>query len=232
MKLDKPTIDILNNLSKINPGLVFKEGNVLMARAQSAPSPIVRVEFAKTSFPQDFAIYDIHKFLSVIALFDDPELGFTKTAVTIKSGKKSASIKYAAAAMISHPDYSKQKPLNFTVDTTFSLPDADFKQLINAVKVFGCDEVAIQGSGGELIVSTRDSKNPGNDSYSVSVGETDHQFDFIVNSMFLQMPVRNYNISLSFRGLCEFQSANEDNTVQYWVTASDKSKFPKVNTNA
>lgn len=224
MKLDKETTEILSNFAKINPGLVFKKGNVVMTVPDKNSTPIVKVEFASVQFPRDFALYNIQRFLSLASLFVDPTLSFTETDVLISDqGGRSAKLRYASPSIIVHPDYDDEAV--FDKDLVFELTEANLKYITKAAAVFAAPEIAIIGNGQKITVSTFDSTNSGVDKFSVEVGETDRKFTIIINAATFGFLNRSYTVSMSFRGLIEFRSENEHNTITYWITASEKSKI-------
>ena len=66
MKLSDETIAVLKNFATINPNLVAKPGQKLTTIAESktvmASADIVE------DFPQEFGIYDLNEFLSVLSM--------------------------------------------------------------------------------------------------------------------------------------------------------------------
>jgi hypothetical protein len=225
MELDKQTIEIISSLKTINPGLVFKAGNVLKARHFQAEVPIVKVMFASVNFPQDFAVYDIGKLLSINSLFTDPEISFDQeNYVTLSDGvKRSASIRLTDPSMINHFSYEKEVRMP-DADIEFTLEESDLKYLLKAAGAFNTPEFVIKNAKGKMIISTNNSNNPSVDAFEIEVGETDKSFNIIVEATYLQLLIRSYKVKVSFKGLLEFTSENEHNTLQYWITASQKSK--------
>ena len=61
MELSKETQDILKNFSEINQSLAFKEGKVLKT-VSPQKNNLARAEVTE-HFPQDFAVYELNKFL-------------------------------------------------------------------------------------------------------------------------------------------------------------------------
>jgi len=86
MKISENTLSILKNFATINPSLSVKAGNVL-----STISPQKTI-FAKAtiddSFPKDFAVYEVSKFLGAMSLFGDPEIEFFDDHMKISENKK------------------------------------------------------------------------------------------------------------------------------------------------
>lgn len=227
MQLDKPTIDIIHNFAKLNPGLVFKAGNVVMTKSNNAEVPIVRVEFAKVQFPVDFALFNLQKFLSVYSMLNQPTLEFTNTHLIISDPeKRSAKIRFTAPGLIRAPNYDKQIDINRTgVDFEFELSETNLKYLDKAISAFSAPEIALIGDGDNVTLGTDSASNDGVDKFSINVGKSDRVFKIFLSSQHLNLLSRSYTVRVSFKGLWEFHSEIEHNTIKYWVTMSEKSKI-------
>ena len=64
MKLSNETLTVLKNFSSINTGIFFKQGSVLST--VSPQKNILADAQISENIPQDFGIYDLNNFLSVI----------------------------------------------------------------------------------------------------------------------------------------------------------------------
>ena len=74
MKLSKETIEVLKNFASINSNILVNPGDTL-----TTVSPVKNVlAEAKVpeSFPIQFGLWDLNKFLGVVSLFQDPEFVF------------------------------------------------------------------------------------------------------------------------------------------------------------
>jgi len=83
MKFTNNTIALLKNFSAINTNLQFTTGNVI--KTISPQKNILARAEVEEDFPQDFAIYDLNKFLGAISLFDKPEIEVDETKLLIQS---------------------------------------------------------------------------------------------------------------------------------------------------
>ena len=81
MKISADTLSILKNFASINTGLVFRKGTTI--KTISSNKNILAEATITEDMPQDFGIYDLNKFLTVLSLHkEEPELEITsKTAV-------------------------------------------------------------------------------------------------------------------------------------------------------
>ena len=78
MKLSARTIQILKSFAQINPSLIFTPGNEIKT-ISPMKTMVAKATIAET-IPQQFAIWDLSKFLGVLSLFDDPEVVINEKA--------------------------------------------------------------------------------------------------------------------------------------------------------
>ena len=71
MKINKNTLNTLKNFSDINMSVEVKAGNIL--RTVSVQKNILAQSEIETTFPQDFAIYEVNRFLGDASLLEDPD---------------------------------------------------------------------------------------------------------------------------------------------------------------
>ena len=75
MKLSEHTIEVLKNFAGINPNIVISPGQKL--KTISEAKNILASAETTEDFPQEFGIYDLNEFLSVIGLVgSNPSLDF------------------------------------------------------------------------------------------------------------------------------------------------------------
>lgn len=221
MKLSKSTLEVINSINRINPGAVFKRGSVIKAKRHKASAPIIYADIEDT-FPRDFAIFDLKKFLLMFSLFKDPDLEFGDEYVTFRDSKngKTATIKYAVPAVIDHIDYSIDVKMP-SIDAEFVITEEHFKSIQSACSAFSSPEFAFIGDGEKITLSTYNTQNKGSDKFAIELGETSKTFTMILSAEYLtQFLTREYKVLISFKGLLQFTS----NNVTYWVTASEKSR--------
>jgi len=70
MKLSNETLGILENFSSINPIILVRKGNQL--KTISASKAVFAVADVEEEFEQQFAIYDLRKFIGCLSLFKEP----------------------------------------------------------------------------------------------------------------------------------------------------------------
>ncbi len=171
------TKEIIANFASINPSLLFREGNSLKTIAASkdmfASATVVE------SFPKEFAIYDLSRFLGALSLFPDPTLAFNEKALLVRNNEENRQISYVYASpnmIISAPDRDVQVP-----DTIakFDIPKKTLNELNKAVGLLKLPNVVFVSDGKVVVLEASDVKNPTGDKYMVKVGESDKAFKTI-----------------------------------------------------
>ena len=98
MKLNATTHDILKNFSEINTNILIKPGSELNTIST------MRNIFAKAtiteSFDNEFGIYDLNEFLSVVSSLDKPELTLNDKHMTISAEGSRAKAKYFYSCLL------------------------------------------------------------------------------------------------------------------------------------
>lgn len=217
MKLDQRTLQVLKNFSSINPSILFRSGNNL-----TTVTPTKTI-FAKASleqeFPSQFAIYDLNRFLSVLSLFDEPDLEIGDSSVVVRSGRKKVNYVFANENTIVAP---KNDNVNFPEsDITFELTAEVLADVTKALGVLRQPEIAVVGDGSTITLQTTNSKDPTSDVYSVEVGETDKTFTTYFKAENIRLLPDTYTVDITSRGIARFKSKD----LEYYIAVEQNSKF-------
>lgn len=221
MKLDAKTLMVMKNFSSINPSLLFKPGNVI-STVSPTKSVLAKARLDQ-SFEKQFAIYDLSRFIGVMSLFDDPTLDFRDNAVTILSGSRELTYRYAdVSAIIAPKDGNVELP---SVDVTFSMTAPILQDIQKALGALGMPEIAIVGDRERMWLQVTDSKNPTADSYKIFVGNTDKKFHMVFKAENLKLIPQDYSVEITSKGLSHFKGSQVVD-VDYWIALEAKaSKF-------
>lgn len=217
MKFSEDTLNVLKNFVTINPSLVFKPGNVLTT--MSVNKTILAKAIVTESFEKRFAIYELSKFLGVISLFDEPVLDFQENKVVFSQGRQKINYAYAdESVLVAPPD----KELTFpSEDVTIDLKVDQLNTVVKAINVLQLPELAFVGDGKEVFLQATNSKNKSSDTYSVAVGETNHEFTMYINAEKLKMMTKDYRVTITRAGMTRWDATN----LTYWVMTESYSKF-------
>jgi len=217
MKLDAKTLKILKNFSDINQSIQIKSGNVL-STISGTKTILAKAKVADT-FPTTFAIYDLSKLLSVLSLFQEPEIDFDKNQLVVSKDKNKVHYTYADPKTIVLPPEKEIKLP--TTDVQFTLTQEMFTAVSKAMSILSLPEMAVVGENGELKLCAIDSKNPSGDSYEVDLGVAESDFRVIFKNDNLKLIPGNYNVSVSSKGLSRFVGDN----IEYFIAVESSSTF-------
>ena len=217
MNISDNTLTVLKNFSNINQNLAVKAGNKI--RTISPQKTVMAVAQVEDKFDSPFAIYDLNQFLSAISLFDKPDFTFGEQNVVVANGKSSIKYFFADESMVmTAPDRDIELP-----DTLveFKLTTDIFKSTMQAASVLQAPNWSVIGNGSIIEIVVGDVKNATSNNYRVTVGETSEEFDVAFKVDNLKMMQRDYNVSVSSKGISHF--ATEKGDLSYFV-ATEASK--------
>ena len=214
MKLSDKTIQILKNFATINPSILVRPGNILKT-ITPMKSIMAQATIAET-FEQEFAIYELPRFLGTISLFSDPEFTFHEKYVTISSGKQRVNYTYADSNMVVAPP---SKSINFPdTEVEFTITHDQLSTISKAGAVLQMPEIAIIGEDNMISIRAIDSKNPSADVFSLDICECDKDFSVVLRPENLKLIPGDYTVSLTTAGISKFES----NNLTYWIATEAK----------
>ena len=223
MKLSKHTLNMLKNFSDINMSIEIKEGNIL--RTVSVQKNILAQAELEDSFPQDFAIYELNRFLGAVSLFDDPEFRFNGKSANIGTTRHSVDYVYCDPSMIVTPPEN-----NITFpdpEVKFTLSQDALSQIMKASNVLGTPEIAIEGGphpNDSIRIKALDVNNDSTDTFQVVLDEkSGHTFRFVFKTENMKMIPGNYDVEISSKGISHFTLQGQK--LEYWIATESTSSF-------
>ena len=224
MQLNKVTHDILKNFSEINTNILIKPGSELNTIST------MRNIFAKAtiteSFDNEFGIYDLNEFLSVVSSLDKPSLTLQDKYMTISTegSKSKAKYFYSDPSVIVSPQKDVTMPES---DVTFSLSESNLAQLQKMAAILKAPDLALVGvKGGDVVLKVCDKKNDTSNKFDIVVGENataDYTFYFKVEN--LKMMAGHYDVAVSSRSISHFK--NTKLPIEYWIALEPDSNISK-----
>lgn len=213
MKFSDDTLNVLKSFAQINPGIMFKPGNVL--RTISPQRTVAAVATVSDTFEKSAGVYDLTRFHSTLSLFADPDIEFTDSKFVIKSKNTEVNYTYAAESMIVTPP---DRDLTYESPTaTVNLKWDDIQSVLRAAGVLQLPEVAFVSDGETICLSAVDKKNPTADKYNITLeGKTDQTFEMVIKVDNLKLMHGDYKVHLVSTGLAHFIGEK----VQYWIAIS------------
>ena len=223
MKLSKHTLNMLKNFSDINMSIEIKEGNIL--RTVSVQKNILAQAEIEDSFPQDFAIYELNRFLGAVSLFDDPEFQFNGKSANIGTTKHSVDYVYCDPSMIVTPP---ENNITFPEpEVKFTLSQDALSQIMKASNVLGTPEIAIEGGphpNDVIRLKALDVSNDSTDTFKVVLDEkSGDKFRFVFKTENMKMIPGNYDVEISSKGISHFTLQGQK--LEYWIATESTSSF-------
>ena len=214
---------MLKNFSDINMSIEIKKGNIL--RTVSVQKNILAQAELEEDFPQDFAIYELNRFLGAVSLFDDPEFKFNGKSANIGTTKHSVDYVYCDPSMIVTPPEN-----NITFpdpEVKFQLSQDALSQIMKASNVLGTPEIAVEGGphpNDVIRLKALDVNNDSTDTFKVVLDErSDNKFRFVFKTENMKMLPGNYDVEISSKGISHFTMQGQK--LQYWIATESASSF-------
>ena len=221
MNLSEKTFNLLKNFSSINQSILFKKGNTL--RTMSVMKNILAEADIEEEIPQDFAIYDLVRFLNGISLFEEPELDFANNShVSIRDGKDFETKYFFAdpSVIVAPPDKSLTLP---SEDVSFTLDNETLIRLLKASAINQLPDLSVVGENGVVKLVVRDKKNDTSNKTGVIVGETDKDFAINFKVEYIKILPGTYDVVISQKLLARF--INESYNLTYYIALEPDSTF-------
>lgn len=226
MKLSESTINVLKSFSLVNKSIAFKPGKQLSTI--SPQKSIMAIAEIEDEFPSSGCFYDLVRFISVLSLFDRPELTFHSKYVTVSDAKSSVNYTFSDPSQIITPP--EKEIVLPSIDATVNIRSIDLINTIKAASVLGLPELAITSDGKTINLEAMDGKNPTADRYNVVLD--DNPAGTVFRAIFkietLRLMNYDYTVSVSAKGIAKFVSRSQERPlVSYWLAMEERSTFEK-----
>ena len=222
MIINNETVETLKNFAEINQSLVIETGDVI--KTVSEQTNVLAKAKLGQSFPQDFAIYDLNKFLGVLSLFAEPQFDFSEKSIKIQSsvdannfvaGDSVAEYQFANMSLFENERKILAKDINLpSEDAVFRLEEKYFISIMRAAAVMSLPEIAVVANEGKLKIQAIDAKTSV-DSYAVELGVSTSNFKMIFKIENLKLMRGSYDVKISDKGLGHFKNTGRE--LEYWI---------------
>ena len=156
MELNEGTLQVLKNFSGINQNLLIRSGNTI--KTISEARNVLATAIVDQEFPNDFGIYDLNEFISVLSLVDTPRLKFEDEYVNIGDSTGRSKVKYffSSEDTLTAPSKDVTMP---NPEVSFLLTNDTLNKLKRAASTLGHDQVSITNKNGipDLLAIPKDS---------------------------------------------------------------------------
>jgi hypothetical protein len=225
MKISKETLEVLKNFASINSNILVRPGNSI--KTLSNYKNVLAEATVEEDFPAEFGIFDLHKFLGVISMFDDPSFEFHEKHVVI-SGDNGSTVKYfySEPKLLTTPTKELKMPPSVV---HCEIRENDFREIQKASSVLQLPDIKIetpQSDIDQIVLTVLDRKDPSTNEYSFDVGkqeETKAEFGFYFKVENLKMLMGDYDVEICENSVAKFMNKNRD--ITYWVAMEPDSHY-------
>jgi hypothetical protein len=219
MKFSNETLTVLKSFTAINKSILLSSGNVI--KTITPEKTLIAIADIPDEIPSDACVYDLSRFLSILSLYNDPDVEFFDKYFIISEGKRRTKYVFADLSMIHTPP---EKDITIpSADVTVSVTDGDLSSVLKAAGVLQFSEIAFVGEGGKCYLKAIDSSNNGADDFGIEIGEAVDDFQIIIKTDNLKLMPLDYEVTLCSKGISEFKGKG----VTYYVAIDSKSTYNK-----
>jgi hypothetical protein len=197
MKISKATIELLKNYSSINPSIYVESGSSI--QTSSPYENVSTYAEVDETFPVEFGIYELSRFLNVISMMPDPDFDFQEKYVQITSGRHSIKYQYASKSMIIYKKFDAAAASSVKGDIEFTLTKNDLSMLRKASALLSMPDLQFQCVDGKIVARVVDQENGTIDDYTTIIGdcsvETSDPISFEFDA--IKLIDGDYNVSMS-----------------------------------
>jgi hypothetical protein len=126
---------------------------------ESADQNILATATVPENFPAKAGVYDLNMFLSVLSLFDKPDIEFNDESFTISAGRSHIEYRYCAPSLIKGAGKRSADLSKYPVIDTFNIGSDVLKQAQTAASVLGLPHFIFEGGDTEKTLRADDVKN-------------------------------------------------------------------------
>ena len=220
MNISSETINILKNFSSINANLVFKPGQNLSTISEA--KTIMAKATVSENFAQEFGVYDLSEFLSVMNLVDSPTLVFEDKSVFIHgSGGQKVRYYYSELEILTQPTKDITMP---ECEVNFNLSADNLDKIKKAAAVLGHAELMFSCEGGDITAKVFDEKDVTANTFDIDLGIASTEiFKYVFSISNLKMLHGDYDVSISSKLISNWKNVNTP--VEYFIALEKSSKY-------
>jgi hypothetical protein len=219
MKISKQTFDVLKNFSEINENLLIKPGNNL--QTISVMKNVLAEATVEETFDKEFAIYDLNSLLSVLSLYESPDITLGDDYLTVSQGKSSSKFWYADPSLVVSPSKGITMP---SAEVKVRITQSNYTDLLKASNIMQLNDIGLVSDGDTINLIATDKKNQTSNQFNVEVAEGNGtKFNFYFKRDNLRMIPGEYDLTVSQKNISHWVNANAN--LQYWVALETDSTY-------
>jgi len=213
MKLSPDTRRVLANFANINTNIVVTPGSSL--KTISPTKTVMATATVGENFDNEFVIYDLGNFLSILGMFSDPEIEFDTNHMLVGNGNDQVQYFFANKDVLVYPQKDVKLPAVFA---KFEVSKDVFDQIVKTASILRTQDVTFQSDGETVVAVVHDKKDKSSNKRKISLGKNDSGKEFVVNFSIenLAMLPSDYTVNLC-SGVSYWSTKINNTTVEYWV---------------
>ena len=172
--------------------------------------------------PEDFAVFELAKFLNIMSMFDEPsiQIEHNKKLIISDSNRKFEYV-------LTHPEMIKYptRPDRYkrpTEGIEFSMGYDKLKEVFKASAILKTNHITFGGDGERLFVSASDYRSPTSSNGKIYLGESDIRFSAVVEKESLKIVDTTYDVVVSRKGFIYLTNSE----IEYFIPVN--SEFSKL----
>lgn len=235
MKLSKQTLSILKNFSELNDVLKFRADSKVLLTKSSDKTTIGKATIDE-EFPHEFVIGELSRLLSVVDLYDDPDIDVQESSLLISDQTESNKLPYVEfhfappdlASEFKDETFKKPEELIASAAVQFELSEELFSNLNKVADKLGVPHIVVETIKGKLILTIINNEQMGSRSkFEVGPVSTNDKFRMVFDRKILKMMPGNYHVYIASSNSDKFISkfVNNDVPVFYYIPLMDTSTF-------
>ena len=193
---------MLKNYATINTNLLVKEGSSLST--VSASKSILAKGTIEENFPQEFAIYDLNQFLSLVTMSEDTEIEFSDDYLTCKSGAGRFKFYYAEPSIIVA---APEKEIEIDSFYQFNITKEQLNTIYRAASVISAPTLSVVAHADGVVLSVGDPNTPKSNSFTTDIGQANVQFDARLGIENLKVIPDDYEVTVSQKKVFKFSNS-------------------------
>ena len=222
MNLSPETFTVLKNFGSINSYLSIEPGRTL--RTSAAAGVMARATVRET-FSAPIIIHDLNQFLSVAALFNEPDFTFRDRFAKITGVGTDAKAFYLYGPPLIITTMPSNPPglANHVIE--FDLPESHWSEIQKAATVLGKKEIKVVSDGEAVHIQTFDHMNPSSHTYVMPLAAEPDGIgcEHILKLSNLQVVKGSYHFAVSAQFTMLTNTSGLD--LMYWVACDPNSTF-------
>jgi len=221
MQVSKQTIDILSNFSSINSSIMVNSGSKL--QTISAMKNILAKGTINETFPNDFAIYDLNEFLSLVKsnVFLGAEYNFDGEKVVLAKENARSKYFYADPSTVISPSATINMP---DTDIIFEFTQGNLNTVKSMSSILQKGDLKVTSDGNIISLTVLDKTDPTTNSFTLDVGDGDGStYDMYFKVDNLKLFMGDYDVNISKEAISHF--SHQELGLEYWIALEPDSVY-------